>query len=447
MSNQTSICKKPEVQTIFLGGLKSHLTKCTLLEHFSQYGQINSIFLKIDPKTHLNKGFAFLSFKAATAVDKCVAEAQWIAGRQVECRISLPDTDDNFSKSESNKAKLYVRGLSPEVNSEDLVNHFAKYGAVKHAYVILDPLYNSSKGFGYVYFNKPESAKLVLKKHKNNKSLWKVLPFNTELKCEKYNKSPQTAPRPESISYELEKSVEYGKQEKYHETLIPMVYEQIYEQIPSFNKFENYNYNFTDSTKGRSQTSSDDSIKIPSQPLLYPNFQAVQRGNDFYQANGRYPQMNYHGFEYSNFNYSHNLNTADYQQCGPQGSMPTPGQYSFQHQTVAYGQSLVYSQKFPMQTSQGNEATARSAPYYGFEAQNPGQSHPGSNQNAEGHPTQEFYAPYHEKQWCYADKYYEVGYELDRAYCFGEQPHYYHLNAYGTQLSGPPIQGSPCGTI
>jgi RNA recognition motif-containing protein len=139
MSNLTTICKKPAVQTVFLGGLKSEVTKCDLLKHFGKYGHINSIFLKIDPKTHLNNGFAFLSYKTAASVDKCLAEAQWIAGRQVECRISLPNTDKNFSKSECTKAKLYVCGLPSEVNSEDLVNYFEKYGAVKHGYVILEP--------------------------------------------------------------------------------------------------------------------------------------------------------------------------------------------------------------------------------------------------------------------------------------------------------------------
>jgi RNA recognition motif-containing protein len=330
MPNLTTICKKPAVQTIFLGGLKSLITKCDLLKHFAKYGQINSIFLQIDPKTHLNKGFAFLSYKTAASVDKCLAEAQWIAGRKVDCRISLPNTDNNFFKSECNKAKLYVSGLRSEVNSEDLVNYFTKYGAVKHAYVILEPLNNSSKGFGFVYFNKPESAKLCLKLYRNKKSLWKVDRFNPELKRGNYNKFHQTIPSPQSQSQELEKSV-VGSREKDQETLIPMAHEQRPGLMPSFPKIDNYNWTFTDSTRDRSHSSSNSSIQIPSQPPLYPNFQPAERENDFYQANGGHPQINHHGFESSTFNHSPNLNTADYQQPGPQYAMPNPGQYPFQH--------------------------------------------------------------------------------------------------------------------
>jgi hypothetical protein len=59
---------------------------------------------------------------------------------------------------------------------------------------------------------------------------------------------------------------------------------------------------------------------------------------------------------------------------------------------------------------------------------------------------QEFCAPYHDRQWCYADQYNEVYYELDGAYYSEQQPHYYDLNAYRTQVGCTPIQGSPSGS-
>jgi hypothetical protein len=284
-----------------------------------------------------------------------------------------------------------------------------------------------------------------LKLHRNKKSLWKVLPFNPELKFGNYNKFHQTIPSPQSQSQGLKKSV-VGSREKDQETSIPMDHEQKQGLKPSFPKIDNYNCIFTESTRDRSHSSSSSSIQITSQPPLHPNFQPAEREHYFYQAKGGHSQFNHHGFESSTFNYGPDLITDDYQLSGPQYAMPDPGQYPFQHQTTAYGQSLVFSHQLPMQASQGNETLAQLAQDYGFESQNPAQSHPSYYQNAQGHPIQEFYSPYHYRQWCYADQYTEVYYELDGAYYREQQPHSYDLNAYKAQVSCTPIQGTTFGS-
>ncbi|PSL29163.1 RNA recognition motif domain-containing protein [Chitinophaga ginsengisoli] len=45
---------------------------------------------------------------------------------------------------------IYVSNLSPYIVSEDLKNHFSKYGAVTSANIIIDKYTNRSRGFGFV---------------------------------------------------------------------------------------------------------------------------------------------------------------------------------------------------------------------------------------------------------------------------------------------------------
>ena len=117
-SNSSSLPSQ-DAQTIFVGGLKPHLTKAHLNKHFKKDGDIVSIFLKTDPHTKLNKGFAFLVFKEVSSVEKVLSQPQIICGREVECRLSLQNGNNSFVKKEVSKSRLFVRCLAPDQTSAD----------------------------------------------------------------------------------------------------------------------------------------------------------------------------------------------------------------------------------------------------------------------------------------------------------------------------------------
>ena len=110
-----------EAQTIFVGGIKPHLKKEYLIKHFKKYGDIVSLFLKTDPQAKLNKGFAFLVYKSESSVEKVLSEPQIIAGREVECRLSLSlqQSGNAFVKKEVAKSRLFVRLLAPDQTAAD----------------------------------------------------------------------------------------------------------------------------------------------------------------------------------------------------------------------------------------------------------------------------------------------------------------------------------------
>ncbi|KAK9064120.1 hypothetical protein SSX86_017992 [Deinandra increscens subsp. villosa] len=55
--------------------------------------------------------------------------------------------------------KVFVGGLAWETPSDALNEHFEKYGDIVEAVVISDKITGRSKGYGFVTFNEPESAK------------------------------------------------------------------------------------------------------------------------------------------------------------------------------------------------------------------------------------------------------------------------------------------------
>ena len=54
--------------------------------------------------------------------------------------------------------KLYVGNLSFSINDDSLNDHFAKFGEVASAKVILDRETNRSRGFGFVEMSNDEDA-------------------------------------------------------------------------------------------------------------------------------------------------------------------------------------------------------------------------------------------------------------------------------------------------
>ncbi|KAL1914663.1 uncharacterized protein VTP21DRAFT_8074 [Calcarisporiella thermophila] len=58
---------------------------------------------------------------------------------------------------------LYIKNLDPSFTSTDLFHAFRHYGRIVSARVMTDATSNQSKGFGFVSFNKPESAAQALR--------------------------------------------------------------------------------------------------------------------------------------------------------------------------------------------------------------------------------------------------------------------------------------------
>lgn len=78
---------KDDERKLFVGGLSRNTTDRELRDHFSKFGEIESITVKIDPHTGISRGFAFMVFTNAKAIDKLLASGEhYINKRKVSQR-------------------------------------------------------------------------------------------------------------------------------------------------------------------------------------------------------------------------------------------------------------------------------------------------------------------------------------------------------------------------
>lgn len=58
---------------------------------------------------------------------------------------------------ETDDRKLFVGGLSQEVNDDDLKEHFEQFGAIEESKLMKDPTTERSRGFGFITYESAES--------------------------------------------------------------------------------------------------------------------------------------------------------------------------------------------------------------------------------------------------------------------------------------------------
>lgn len=91
-----------------------------LREHFGKYGDIESINVKTDPTTGRSRGFAFIVFNNAEAIDKVVADGDHtINNKKVDPK-----------KAKARHGKIFVGGLTSELSDDDIKNYFGQFGMV-----------------------------------------------------------------------------------------------------------------------------------------------------------------------------------------------------------------------------------------------------------------------------------------------------------------------------
>jgi len=147
---------KDDDRKLFVGGLSWETTDKVLRDHFSTYGEIESINLKTDPNTGRSRGFAFIVFTTADAIDKVLS-----AGDQV---INNKKVDPK--KAKARQGKIFVGGLPAEVSDEDIKTYFAQFGNITEVEMPFDKQKNQRKGFCFITFDSMQVVQELLKNPK-----------------------------------------------------------------------------------------------------------------------------------------------------------------------------------------------------------------------------------------------------------------------------------------
>lgn len=138
---------------LFVGGLTSETTEKELREHFGQYGDIQSIHVKVDPTTGRSKGFAFIIYADPNSIDKVLqVETHVINNKQVDAK-----------KAKSRQGKIFIGGLTPEISDDEIRTHFSQFGNIIQIESPFDKQKNQRKAFCFITFDSDQVANDLLK--------------------------------------------------------------------------------------------------------------------------------------------------------------------------------------------------------------------------------------------------------------------------------------------
>ncbi|KAJ8674299.1 hypothetical protein QAD02_005561 [Eretmocerus hayati] len=141
---------------LFVGGLSSETSPKELREHFSSFGEIESINVKTDPTTGRSRGFAFIVFTKAESLEKAMAHGDHV--------INNKKVDPK--KAKARHGKIFVGGLPTELTDEEIKTFFAQFGNIVEVETPFDKTKNQRKGFCFITFESEQVANELLKTSK-----------------------------------------------------------------------------------------------------------------------------------------------------------------------------------------------------------------------------------------------------------------------------------------
>lgn len=149
---------------VFVGGFTVSTQEEDLLDYFSQFGPITNVKIIRDKDTGLSKCYGFLNVASLHLYNTLLNTQHVLNDRILDCfpgfkKEGCPDLFDKYCNR-----KIFVGGLLSNTDDEKLKEYFSKFGSVRKAYVIRNPVNNDSKRFGFVIMVNEEDMARTLKK-------------------------------------------------------------------------------------------------------------------------------------------------------------------------------------------------------------------------------------------------------------------------------------------
>jgi len=149
---------------LYVGNISYDSTKDDLIELFSQYGNVEDVYIPVDRESGYPRGFAFVTMKNEEA-DVAVEQANGIEfhGRTIDVKESLPRGQKTVPKERKNKneVKLYIGNMSFDTEEETLRSLFEEFGPIVDLYLPLDRFSGRPRGFAFVTMSPDDAANAI----------------------------------------------------------------------------------------------------------------------------------------------------------------------------------------------------------------------------------------------------------------------------------------------
>ncbi|KAI8333069.1 hypothetical protein BC941DRAFT_435009 [Chlamydoabsidia padenii] len=155
---------------MFIGGLNWDTTDDGLKDYFSKFGEVASCTVMRDPTTGQSRGFGFLTMVNPDDVEQVLKENEHhLDGKKIDPKRAVSRSEqaqqqqspNNQSQPERSE-KIFVGGISSEVDQDEFRAFFERFGTVAEATLMMDRETGRPRGFGFITFDEAASVERAL---------------------------------------------------------------------------------------------------------------------------------------------------------------------------------------------------------------------------------------------------------------------------------------------
>ncbi|XP_028290140.1 poly(U)-binding-splicing factor PUF60-like isoform X2 [Gouania willdenowi] len=150
---------------VYVGSIYYELGEDTIRQAFAPFGPIKSIDMSWDSVTMKHKGFAFVEYDVPEAAQLALEQMNsvMLGGRNI--KVGRPSNIgqaqpiiDQLAEEARAFNRIYVASVHPDLSDDDIKSVFEAFGRIKSCMLARDPTTGRHRGFGFIEYEKPQSA-------------------------------------------------------------------------------------------------------------------------------------------------------------------------------------------------------------------------------------------------------------------------------------------------
>lgn len=153
----------PSAAKLFVGGLSWQTSTEKLRQYFSMFGTVTDVLIMKDPITQRSRGFGFITFTDAEAVEKVLkVPIHTLDGKKIDPKHATPK---NRPKLANKTKKIFVGGVSQDTSADEVKAYFSQFGKVEETVMLMDQQTKRHRGFGFVTFENEDVVDRICEIH------------------------------------------------------------------------------------------------------------------------------------------------------------------------------------------------------------------------------------------------------------------------------------------